>query len=101
MLNKRTPWLLVRKRTKPAEKQLPFVSNVNANFCGYRLCALSAQRVPTAVNLRYVGRNSFRLLNYPHEAGWTQCHPHYYSENLVAPEIEHGTSGYVARNSDH
>ena len=26
---------------------------------------------------------------------------HYYSENLVAPGIEPGTSVYVARNSDH
>jgi hypothetical protein len=26
---------------------------------------------------------------------------HYFSENLVAPGIEPGTSGSVARNSDH
>jgi hypothetical protein len=26
---------------------------------------------------------------------------HYFSENLVAPEIESGTSGSVAKNSDH
>jgi hypothetical protein len=26
---------------------------------------------------------------------------HYFSENLVAPGIEHGTSGSVDRNSDH
>jgi hypothetical protein len=41
------------------------------------------------------------LLNYPHEAEWTLFQTHYFSENLVAPEIEPGTSGSVARNSDH
>jgi hypothetical protein len=37
---------------------------------------------------------------YTHEA---ECIPFqtHYSENLVAPGIEPGTSGSVARNSDH
>jgi hypothetical protein len=26
---------------------------------------------------------------------------HYFSENLIAPGIEPGSQGYVARNSDH
>jgi hypothetical protein len=26
---------------------------------------------------------------------------HYYLENVVSPGIEHGSSGFVARNSDH
>jgi hypothetical protein len=32
---------------------------------------------------------------------WTPFQTHNFSENLVAPGIELGTSGYVARNSDH
>jgi hypothetical protein len=41
------------------------------------------------------------LLNYPNEAEWTSFRTYYYSENLVALGIEPGTSGSVARNSDH
>jgi hypothetical protein len=33
------------------------------------------------------------------EAEWTPFQSHYFSEDLVAPGIEPGTSGYVARNS--
>ena len=40
-----------------------------------------------------------QLLNWPHEAEWTPFQTHYYSENLVAPGIEHETSVSVARNS--
>jgi hypothetical protein len=38
---------------------------------------------------------------YPHEDEWTRFQTHYFSENLVAPGIEPGTSGSVARNFDH
>jgi hypothetical protein len=41
------------------------------------------------------------LLNYPHDAEWTTFQTHYFSENLIAPGIEPGTSGSVARNSGH
>jgi hypothetical protein len=41
------------------------------------------------------------LLNYPHEAEWTPFQTHYFSENLVTPGIENGTSGHVPRNSEH
>jgi hypothetical protein len=34
-------------------------------------------------------------------AEWTPFQTHCYSENLVAPGIELGTSGLAARNSDH
>jgi hypothetical protein len=34
-------------------------------------------------------------------AEWTPFQTHYFSEKLVAPGIESGTSGSVARNSDH
>jgi hypothetical protein len=32
---------------------------------------------------------------------WTPFQTQYFSENLVVKGIEHGTSGFVARNSDH
>jgi hypothetical protein len=38
---------------------------------------------------------------YTHEAEWTPFQNHYFSENLAVPGIELGTSGSVARNSDH
>jgi hypothetical protein len=34
-------------------------------------------------------------------AEWTPFQTHCYSENLVAPGIEPGTSGLAARNSDY
>jgi hypothetical protein len=42
-----------------------------------------------------------QILSYPHEAEWTPLKSHYFSENLVAQEIETGISGSVARNSDN
>jgi hypothetical protein len=42
-----------------------------------------------------------QLLNYHHEAEWTSFQTHYFSKNLVAPGIKPGTSGFIARNSDH
>jgi hypothetical protein len=67
--------------------------------------AWSAQRIPTAVNFGFLDRNRYfpfkQLLNYPHEAERTPFQTHYFSENLVAPGIELGTSGSVVRNSDH
>jgi hypothetical protein len=41
------------------------------------------------------------LLKYPHKAKWTLFQTRYFSENLIAPEIETGTSGTVDGNSDH
>jgi hypothetical protein len=41
------------------------------------------------------------LLSYTHEAECTPFQTHYFSENLVVPGIDPGTSGSVARNSDH
>jgi hypothetical protein len=34
-------------------------------------------------------------------AEWTPFQNHYFSENLVAPGIEPGTSGSVTRDCDH
>jgi hypothetical protein len=59
----------------------------------------------TAVNLSFLDRSRYfsfkKLLIYPHEAERTPFQTHYYSENLVAPGIEPGTSGSVARKADH
>jgi hypothetical protein len=58
-----------------------------------------------AVNFSFLDRSRYfsfkQLLNYPREAEWTPFQTYYFSENLVAPGIEPGTSGSVARNSDH
>jgi hypothetical protein len=51
----------------------------------------------TAVDLAFLDPE---LVSYTHEAEWTPFQTHYFSENLVAPGIEHGTSESVARNSD-
>jgi hypothetical protein len=61
--------------------------------------------VPTAANLGFVYRKNISpfkyLLNYPHVAEWTPFQIHCYAENLVVPGIKLGTSGFVAKNSDH
>jgi hypothetical protein len=57
-----------------------------------------ARRIPTAVNVGFLDPE---FLSYTHEAEWTSLKIHYLSENLVAPGIEPGTSGIVARNSGH
>jgi hypothetical protein len=62
--------------------------------------------MPTAVNLGYLdpepllfhSGSSFVILN---EAEWTSFQTRYFFENLVERGIEPGTSGSVARNSDH
>jgi hypothetical protein len=41
------------------------------------------------------------LLSCTHEAEWTPFQTHYFSENVVEPGIGPGTSGSVAKNSDH
>jgi hypothetical protein len=65
----------------------------------------SAWQILSAVNLSFLDWSryfSFKLLlNYPHEVEWTPFQTHCYSENLVAPGIELGTSVSAARNSDH
>jgi hypothetical protein len=77
---------LVRKRTIPTERQ-----------------PLSAQRIPTAVNLDFLDPEPlfFQPLSYHHEAELTPFQTHYFSENLVASGIEPDTPGSVARNSGH
>jgi hypothetical protein len=65
---------------------------------------VSATDLPAVNSVFLTGAATFSfklLLNYPHEAEWTPFQTHYFSENMVAPGIELGTSGSVARNSDH
>jgi hypothetical protein len=74
---------LVRERDIPTERP-PLVEDVSANFRGYRV--LRGQR------------NGFPR-PYSRISEWTLPQTHHFSENLVAPEIEHGTSGSVARTT--
>jgi hypothetical protein len=57
-----------------------------------------------AVNLGFLNGSRYFpfewLLNYLNVAEWTPFQAHY-SENLIAPEIESGTFGFVAWNSAH
>jgi hypothetical protein len=54
-----------------------------------------------AVNLGILDPEPLLFLSYTHEAEWNPFQTNYFSENLVAPVIEPGTYGSVARNSDH
>jgi hypothetical protein len=63
-----------------------------------------ANPLPSLISTFYTGAANFSfksLLIYLHEVKWipfqTQCH----SANLVAPGIEHETSEFGAKNSDH
>jgi hypothetical protein len=55
-------------------------------------------RYSKVVHLGFLDRS---LLIYPHEAEWTKFQAYYYLENLVEPEIEPGTFGFVVRNAAH
>jgi hypothetical protein len=67
---------------------------------------VSAQRIPTAVNLDFLDPEPLLLHSSSSSviltvAEWTPFQTHYFSENLVVPNIEPGISGSVAKNSDH
>jgi hypothetical protein len=69
-----------------------------------RGCNVVGTTTPTAVNLNFLYLEPLLFhsrFSYDHEAEWTPFQTHYFSENLVAPGIETGTSGSVARISDH
>jgi hypothetical protein len=65
---------------------------------------MSAQRIPTAVNLGFLDpRRYFFFQVARHLSSRGSLDPIqtlYFSEDLVASGIEPGTSGSVARNSD-
>jgi hypothetical protein len=79
--------------------------NLVPTFVDRRLSLGQRGGSTTVVNLSFLDRNryfSFKyLLIYSQEAEWTPFQTHSYSENLVAPTIEPGTSGSAARKSDH
>jgi hypothetical protein len=60
---------------------------------------------PTVVNLSFLDRSRYFFLSSSSfiltRAEWTPFHTHRYSENVVAPGIEPGTSGLAARKSNH
>jgi hypothetical protein len=89
----------VRKRTISTERP-PLAGEVSANFD--RVCRVVSTTDPHGSILGFLDRSRYYFfLSCTHEAEWTPFQTHYFSENLVAPGIEPGTSGYVARNSDH
>jgi hypothetical protein len=53
---KKTPWLLVRKRTIPTERP-PLVGEVSAKLLRMKGVAWPAQRIPTAVNLGFLDQS--------------------------------------------
>jgi hypothetical protein len=87
---------VVRKRSIPTERP-QLVGEVSANLLPVEVVALSAQRIPTAVNFGFLGRSRYFfiqvLLSWPHEAEWTPFQTPCFSENLVGPGIEPGISG--------
>jgi hypothetical protein len=92
--NKNTRLPLVRKRIIP-NKRPPNSNEVGANFYGQSDFAWSAQRYHTAVNQGYLGRSRYFFIHVASQLSSRDC---------VAPVvlgIEPGTSGSVARNSDH
>jgi hypothetical protein len=99
-----TSCVLVRTRNIPTYDRR-WSANFSADFCGEKVVAWSARRFPKAVNLciRHRSRYSFFQVDTHLSSGGsvdlfqTNC----YSENVVAPGIESGTSGSAARNSKH
>jgi hypothetical protein len=87
------------------EDRPPNIGEVSVNGCRYNVWRGQRGGSPTVVNLSFLDRSRYfsfnYLLKYPHEAEWTPFQTHYFSVNLVAPRIEPGISGYVARKSDH
>jgi hypothetical protein len=96
---------LPRKRPLPTERPPPLVGEVSADFSGYRVSRGQRNESPRPlISVFETGAATFPfklLLSYPHEAEWTPFQTNYFTENVVAPEIEPGTSRFVARNSDH
>jgi hypothetical protein len=71
-------------------------------FADSGCCVVSSTelRVISAFYIEAATISSKQLFNCTHAAECTPFQTHY-SENLVAPGIELGISGSVARNSDH
>jgi hypothetical protein len=95
---------LVGKATIPTERP-SLVGEVSANFLQIESVAWSAQRIPTAFNLDFLEPEPLLFHSSSSSVILTRLtttfQTHYFSENMVAPGIEHGTSGSVAKNCDH
>jgi hypothetical protein len=58
--------------------------------------------MPYVRNLGFLDRSRYLFFQVgTDEAEWTPFQTYYFSENLVSPGDEPGTSGSVGRNSDH
>jgi hypothetical protein len=77
-------------------KEPPLVGEVSAKRLRKEGVVWSAQQIPTAVNLDFLYPEP---VTFPFK--WAAFQNRYFSENLVVPVIEPGTSESVARNSDH
>jgi hypothetical protein len=68
-------------------------------------CLVVSAVYPYGRNLGFLDHNCYFLFQAApqlySEAEWTPFQTRYFSEYLVAPETEAGTSGYVSRNSDY
>jgi hypothetical protein len=80
----------------------------STNCCGQRVLRGQRNGSPRSYSrfswpepLLFLPSSSSVVLTTTHEAEWTPFQTHCLSENLEAPGIEPGTSGSVARNSDH
>jgi hypothetical protein len=80
-----------------------WVLGVVESLCQVLRVVSSAQHIPTAVNLCFLNRSRYffiQVASHLSSRGWVHSVPDF-SENLVGPGIVPGTSGSVARNSDH
>jgi hypothetical protein len=102
---KNTLSLLVRKRTIPTERPPLFWRNLLPTFADRGVSLGQLGGSPTIINLSFLDRSRYFSLSISSfiltRAEWTPFQTHCYSENLVAPEIECGTSGSLARKSDY
>jgi hypothetical protein len=88
---------LVREQTLPTEWP-PLVGEVRTNCLRIEYITCSPQRIPTIVFSSFPDLSRYYFFQ---AAERNPFQTHYISENLVAPGMEPGTSGSVARNSDH
>jgi hypothetical protein len=100
---KQTPWpLSTSELYRPSDRCSS--AKLVLTFEGGGYCVVSAT-APYGRSLRFQDRSRYfsikQLLSCTHETEWTPFQTHYFSENLVAPGIEPGTSRSVGRNCDH
>jgi hypothetical protein len=83
----------------------PLVGEVSVNFFADRGCRVVSAMDPHGRILGFLDRSGFYFFQVAPQSYSTRLSGprsrHYFSENLVAPGIEPGISGSVARNSDH